>query len=254
MKKKESTPGLSKAGMTEFGFEKIPEGQKEGQVKEVFDEVAATYDRLNDLLSFGMHRAWKRHARKKIGLFDGMTVLDVAGGTGDMTIGLAQKVKDGEFVLTDINAKMLALGRHRVEREKLKDVSYALCNAEYLPFKDNSFDLIMVSFGLRNMTHKDRALKEMYRVCKKGGKLLVLEFSKVAKWLSPFYDFYSFHVLPKVAGDIAGHPENYRYLVESIRMHPDQKSLAKIIENAGWHDVSWENLTFGITALHIGHK
>ncbi|MCD8340458.1 MAG: class I SAM-dependent methyltransferase [Burkholderiales bacterium] len=253
MKKKDKV-AQPKEALTDFGFYLIPEGDKDGAVKEVFDEVAAKYDRMNDLLSFGLHRAWKRHTRKKVEVKDNMVVLDVAGGTGDMTIGLARNIKNGEFVLTDINAKMLAIGRHRIERQNLKGVCYSVCNAECLPFKDESFDVVTVTFGLRNMTHKDLALKEMFRVCKKGGQLLVLEFSKVAKWLAPLYDFYSFQIMPRVAGDLVGQPENYRYLVESIRMHPDQKTLAKIIENAGWHNVSWENLTFGITALHIGHK
>ncbi len=253
MEEKKNTEEASQDKLTDFGYAKIPESQKEEQVKEVFDEVAPKYDLLNDVLSVGMHRLWKNHAISQAGLRDGVKVLDIAGGTGDMTIGMIQRVGQGEFWLTDINKNMLEIGRKRVLQHGFK-ADFAVCDAEKLPFKDDYFDVVTVSFGLRNMTKKDVALKEMLRVCKKGGKVMVLEFSKPAKLLAPLYDFYSFRLMPWIASKFTGHPENYRYLVESIRMHPDQVTLAKIMKEVGMRDVRWENLTFGITALHIGYK
>ena len=249
----QTQPNKNDERLTDFGYQTIPEEEKESHVKEVFDEVAPKYDIMNDVLSFGMHRAWKKYTIDKACVKPGMRVLDIAGGTGDISIALAGKVGDGNVWLTDINMNMLRIGRRRM-MEHNYSAHYATCDAEALPFPDNSFDVITVAFGLRNMTHKDRALKEMLRVCKPGGKVMVLEFSKPDKWLAPFYDFYSFKLMPWIAAKITGKPENYRYLVESIRMHPDQHTLATIMQNVGMSNVSWTNLTFGITALHIGYK
>lgn len=240
--------------LTDFGFEKIPESEKDAQVREVFDEVAPKYDLMNDVLSFGLHRLWKKDAVKMAAIKPDMKVLDIAGGTGDMSLLIAPLLdENGRLWLTDINHEMLKIGKQRLQKHGYKpEVCY--CDAENLPFEDGVFDLVIVAFGLRNMTHKDKALSEMYRVLKKGGKVLVLEFSKVSAWLVPFYDFYSFKIMPFLASKITGRSENYCYLVESIRMHPDQRSLAKIMRSVGFEDVSWKNYSFGITALHLGYK
>ena len=240
--------------LTDFGFSKVKEADKEKQVKAVFDQVAPKYDLMNDVLSFGMHRLWKQYAIDRAEIQPGMKVLDIAGGTGDMSLLVQKKLSGtGEVWLSDINHEMLKIGD-----ERLKNAGYhpyvLTCDAEYLPFPDGYFDVLIVSFGLRNMTHKDRALREMQRVLKPGGRLMVLEFSKPVALMRPFYDFYSFKVMPFLSAKIAGHSENYRYLAESIRMHPDQKTLAKIMREAGFERVEWKNLTFGITALHIGYK
>ena len=232
----------------------VKEADKEKQVKAVFDQVAPKYDLMNDVLSFGMHRLWKQYAIDRAEIQPGMKVLDIAGGTGDMSLLVQKKLSGtGEVWLSDINHEMLKIGD-----ERLKNAGYhpyvLTCDAEYLPFPDGYFDVLIVSFGLRNMTHKDRALREMQRVLKPGGRLMVLEFSKPVALMRPFYDFYSFKVMPFLSAKIAGHSENYRYLAESIRMHPDQKTLAKIMREAGFERVEWKNLTFGITALHIGYK
>lgn len=239
--------------LTDFGYTQIPEEEKESHVKEVFDEVAPKYDIMNDVLSFGLHRVWKKYTINRAGLAPGMNVLDIAGGTGDLSLAMARRIGNGNLWLTDININMLRIGKKRMQAENLK-ADYAVCDAEALPFPDNYFDVVTVAFGLRNMTHKDKALKEMLRVCKPSGKVMVLEFSKVDRWLAPLYDFYSFKLMPWLASLITGKAENYRYLVESIRMHPDQKTLATIMKNVGMKNVSWTNLNFGITALHIGHK
>lgn len=240
--------------LTDFGFEKIAESEKEAHVKEVFDEVAPKYDLMNDVLSFGLHRLWKRDAVNTAKVRPDMKVLDIAGGTGDMSLLIAPRLgKNGQLWLTDINHEMLKIGKQRLQKKGFQpEVCY--CDAERLPFKEESFDLVIVAFGLRNMTHKDTALSEMYRVLKKGGRVLVLEFSKASRFLSPFYDFYSFKVMPFLASKITGRPENYRYLVESIRMHPNQQTLAKIMRSVGFEGVSWKNYSFGITALHSGYK
>ena len=219
--------------LTDFGFSKVKETDKEKQVKAVFDQVAPKYDLMNDVLSFGMHRLWKQYAIDRAEIRSGMKVLDIAGGTGDMSLLVQKKLSGtGEVWLSDINHEMLKIGD-----ERLKNAGYhpyvLTCDAEYLPFPDGYFDVLIVSFGLRNMTHKDRALKEMQRVLKPGGRLMVLEFSKPNALMRPFYDFYSFKVMPFLSAKIAGHSENYRYLAESIRMHPDQKTLAKIMREAG---------------------
>lgn len=240
--------------MTDFGFAKVAEHEKASQVKEVFNEVAPKYDLMNDLLSFGLHRLWKKKTIEMAQVTPEMRILDVAGGTGDMTIAYAKATqRRGEIWLTDINEEMLKVGRKRLEGENLS-LPVAVCDAEFLPFSDGYFDRVTVAFGLRNMTHKDRALREMCRVLKPGGRLLVLEFSKPARWLSPFYDLYSFKFMPWLGKMIAGSSDDYRYLAESIRMHPDQQTLAGIMKESGFEKVEWINLNWGITALHIGYK
>ena len=240
--------------MIDFGFSKVPESKKQEHVKAVFDEVAPRYDIMNDILSFGLHRLWKRHAVETADLKLNFRVLDIAGGTGDISLLMEKFIgPQGEIWLTDINAEMLKIGAERLQKAGHKP-NVVECDAESLPFPDNYFDLIIVSYGLRNMTHKDKALAEMRRCTKPGGKVMVLEFSKPISWLKPFYDFYSFQVMPFLASKITGHAENYRYLAESIQMHPDQETLAKIMRSAGLESVEWRNYTFGITALHIGYK
>lgn len=254
MSQEKDLPSSEQGKMTDFGFHQVPEDEKEKQVKEVFDQVAPKYDLMNDVLSFGMHRIWKHKTIEAAGILPGMKVLDIAGGTGDMSLLVQKKFAgNGEGWLTDINHEMLNIGNRRLSEAGFRPYVIT-CDAEHLPFPEDYFDVIVLSYGLRNMTHKDAALKEMSRVLKKGGRLMVLEFSKPDAWLKPFYDFYSFKVMPFLASKIAGHSENYRYLAESIRMHPDQKTLAKIMRNSGFDRVEWKNFTFGITALHIGYK
>lgn len=244
----------NKEKLTDFGFEKIAESRKQAQVKEVFDKVAPKYDLMNDVLSLGLHRLWKRDAVKKAGIVPGMKVLDIAGGTGDISLLVAPLLGEkGALWLTDINHEMLKIGNKRLQSHGFKP-KVCYCDAENLPFAEGLFDVVVVAFGLRNMTHKDKALSEMYRVLKRGGKVLVLEFSKIYKGLSPLYDFYSFKVMPFIASKFTGRSENYRYLVESIRVHPDQQTLAKMMSSVGFEDVSWTNYSFGITALHLGYK
>jgi demethylmenaquinone methyltransferase/2-methoxy-6-polyprenyl-1,4-benzoquinol methylase len=237
---------------THFGFRTVPEGEKAGHVAEVFHSVASRYDLMNDLMSAGLHRAWKAFTVARAGLRPGMRVLDVAGGTADLARAFARKVTPGgEVILTDINASMLGVGRDRMVDEGR--VAPAIqCDAEQLPFAPASFDRVCVAFGLRNMTHKDRALAEMRRVLKPGGKLLVLEFSQVWKPLAPLYDFYSFNVLPRLGEWVAGDAASYRYLAESIRMHPDQQTLAGMMRDAGLVGVRYFNLCAGVVALHEG--
>lgn len=237
----------------DFGFQMVEEDKKVDQVREVFDSVAPKYDLLNDVLSMGMHRLWKRRCIRQTQTVPGQRVLDIASGTCDLAIALAKRVGAGNVVATDINHEMLAIGKKRLEAAGVP-CPVVEADAESLPFEDNSFDVVTVSFGIRNMTHKDRALSEMLRVLKPGGRLLVLEFSRCARWLKPFYDFYSFKFMPWIGGLMAGDKESYRYLAESIRMHPDQKAFAKLMTDAGFTDVSWDNLTFGICALHCGKK
>ena len=242
------------SNQTDFGFKTVAENDKAEQVKEVFDSVAPKYDLMNDVLSFGMHRLWKRFAVKKADIEPGMKVLDLAAGTADLSLKFADQVgPEGTVWTTDINRSMLSLGAQRMKQAGFK-TPVAQCDCEQLPFPDNQFHVVMVSFGLRNMTHKDRALAEMARVCRPGGKVMVLEFSKVYRWLAPFYDFYSFRLMPWLGGKISGDSESYRYLPESIRMHPDQATLGMMMEEAGLEQVHWHNLTFGICALHIGRK
>ena len=239
---------------THFGYEKVDEKEKASRVRGVFDSVATRYDLMNDLMSGGLHRAWKAYTVMVANVGEGSKVLDIAGGTGDLALAFAKKVGvTGEVVLTDINEAMLRTGRDR-----LLDAGVALptmvCDAEKLPFADNHFDVVAVAFGLRNMTHKDVALKEMNRVLKPRGKLLVLEFSKVAKPLAKAYDWYSFKVLPALGKLVAGDDASYRYLAESIRMHPDQDDLKTLMKEGGFGHVDYHNMTGGVVALHVGIK
>ena len=239
---------------TDFGFEKIPEKQKVQRVAGVFSSVAERYDLMNDLMSAGMHRLWKRFTVEQSGLKPGQRVLDVAGGTADLAIRFARRVgATGEVVLTDINSAMLALGRDRMLDAGI--VAPAVqCDAESLPFPDSHFDCVSVAFGLRNMTHKDRALAEMFRVLRPGGRLLVLEFSRVWQALQPLYDAYSFRVLPLLGKLVANDSDSYRYLAESIRVHPGQEEVKSLLEQAGLEMVEYFNLSAGVVALHRGYR
>ena len=237
---------------THFGFKKVNEEDKARRVRGVFDSVASKYDIMNDLMSMGMHRAWKAYAVIVAHVQAGDAVLDIAGGTGDMAQAFAKQVgPKGTVVHTDINLAMLRQGRDRLLDEGLM-LPTTVCDAEALPFPDASFNVVCVSFGLRNMTHKDRALAEMARVLKPGGKLLVLEFSKVAQPLSKVYDWYSFQVLPRLGKMVAGDDASYRYLAESIRMHPDQAALKILMQQNGFAHVDIHNLSFGVVAFHVG--
>ena len=239
---------------THFGFESVNEQDKARRVRSVFDSVAPKYDVMNDLMSMGLHRAWKAYTVLVANVKEGQQVLDIAGGTGDLALAFAPKVgARGRVVHTDINEAMLSEGRNR-----LLDAGVSLptlvCDAEHLPFADDGFDVVTVAFGLRNMTHKDAALREMNRVLKPGGKLLVLEFSKVAKPLEKIYDWYSFKVLPKIGKLVANDDASYQYLAESIRMHPDQEALKSLMQNTGFGHVDYHNLSGGVVALHVGIK
>lgn len=239
---------------THFGFERVREEEKAERVGGVFHSVAGKYDLMNDLMSLGLHRAWKAFTVAQSGVREGSRVLDVAGGSGDLARALARRAgASGQVWLTDINGSMLAIGRDRLIDQGLA-LPIAQCNAENLPFPAGWFDCVTVAFGLRNMTHKDRALAEMYRVLRPGGRLLVLEFSKVWKPLGPAYDWYSFNVLPRLGKWIAHDEGSYRYLAESIRMHPDQAALKALMERSGLEDVQYWNLTAGVVALHRGFK
>lgn len=242
---------------THFGFKTVAKEQKANMVAGVFHSVAGKYDLMNDVMSFGIHRLWKRYTIDCSGVRPGQKVLDLAGGTGDLAAKFARIVgPTGEVVLADINDSML-----RVGRDKLRDmgivgnVSYVQADAEKLPFEDNTFDLITIAFGLRNVTDKDAALRSMLRVLKPGGRLLVLEFSKPeAEMLSKAYDLYSFHIMPRMGEFIAKDKDSYQYLAESIRMHPDQETLKDMMTDAGFENVEYHNLTGGIVALHRGFK
>jgi demethylmenaquinone methyltransferase/2-methoxy-6-polyprenyl-1,4-benzoquinol methylase len=239
---------------THFGFKSVDEREKAQHVRSVFDSVAPSYDVMNDLMSAGLHRVWKRYTLTVANPQPGDQVLDIAGGTGDLSLAFAKKVgPTGRVVHTDINEAMLREGRNR-----LLDLGVVLptlvCDAEQLPFESNSFDFVSVAFGLRNMTHKARALAEMQRVLKPGGKLLVLEFSRVAKPLEKAYDWYSFNILPKLGRLVANDEDSYRYLAESIRMHPGQEELRQLMKSAGFGHVDVHNLSAGVVALHMGIK
>ena len=239
---------------THFGYKSVDEADKARHVRGVFDSVAPKYDLMNDLMSGGLHRAWKAFTVLVADVQEGDAVLDIAGGTGDLAMAFAKKVgKSGQVVHTDINEAMLRTGRDR-----LLDAGVSLptvvCDAEQLPFPDNHFAVVSVAFGLRNMTHKEAALAEMRRVLRPGGKLLVLEFSKVAPPLQKVYDWYSFKVLPRLGQWVAGDDASYRYLAESIRMHPDQRTLKTMMHKGGFGHVDYHNLTGGLVALHVGIK
>ena len=241
-------------GKTHFGYREVPEGEKAKRVGEVFSSVAPSYDVMNDLMSLGLHRLWKRFALEMSGVREGSKVLDVASGSGDLAAAFARRVgPTGHVWMTDINAEMLGVGR-----DKLLDAGLfaplALCDAEKLPFPANSFDCVSVAFGLRNMTHKDRALAEMARVARPGGRVIVLEFSRPWKPLARAYDAYSFGILPRLGKYVARDEAAYRYLAESIRMHPDQETLKAMMEATGLARVEYFNLAAGVVALHRGWK
>jgi demethylmenaquinone methyltransferase/2-methoxy-6-polyprenyl-1,4-benzoquinol methylase len=239
---------------THFGYQTVDESDKARKVREVFDSVASKYDVMNDLMSAGLHRAWKAYTVAVANVQAGDRVLDIAAGTGDLTRAFARAAgPQGTVVHTDINEAMLRVGRDRLLDEGLSLPTLA-CDAERLPFADASFNLVSVAFGLRNMTHKDMALAEMARVLRPGGRLLVLEFSKVAPALQKAYDWYSFSVLPRLGQWVAGDASSYRYLAESIRMHPDQAALKELMRTAGFGHVDVHNLTGGVAALHMGVK
>ena len=239
---------------THFGFETVDENDKARRVRGVFDSVASKYDIMNDLMSGGLHRAWKAYTVMVANLKEGDQVLDIAGGTGDLSLAFAKKVgTTGRVVHTDINEAMLRVGRDRLNDKGIL-LPTVVCDAVKLPFPDQHFNLVSVAFGLRNMTHKDAALKEMCRVLKPGGKLLVLEFSKVAKPLEKAYDWYSFNILPRIGSLVAGDADSYRYLAESIRMHPGQQELKALMQQAGFGHVDYHNMTAGVVALHVGIK
>jgi demethylmenaquinone methyltransferase/2-methoxy-6-polyprenyl-1,4-benzoquinol methylase len=241
----------------DFGYERVPWGEKKARVRGVFDSVASHYDLMNDVMSGGLHRLWKRFTIAKTGLRPGQHALDVAAGSGDLAVGLARKVgRSGRVVVTDINAAMLEEGRTRLLNAGLAgNIDYVLADAEALPFADSSFHCVTIGFGLRNVTDKDAALRSLYRVTKPGGRLLVLEFSHAELGpLAPLYEIYSLQVLPRFGEWIAGDAESYRYLAESIRRHPDQETLKAMMERAGFERCEYFNLSAGIVALHIGYK
>ena len=253
----ESEKPDSQPSTTHFGYKEIPTGEKESQVAGVFDSVASKYDLMNDLMSFGVHRLWKRFTIDKSGVRAGQSVLDIAGGTGDLTRKFSQIVgNNGQVFLADINANMLKVGRDRLlDSGYASNITYVQANAEKLPFADNSFHCLTIAFGLRNVTHKEKALAEFTRVLKPGGKAMVLEFSKPTnKLMSKAYDAYSFAALPTLGRLVTNDKESYQYLVESIRVHPDQDTLKSMMEEAGLCMCEYHNLTSGVVALHTGIK
>lgn len=245
------------ANTTHFGYQQVDVAQKSHLVADVFHSVAAQYDLMNDLMSMGMHRLWKRFTINEANLRPGQAVLDVAAGTGDLTKAFAQAVGTrGQVIMTDINDSMLAVGRDRlIDAGIMGNIAFVLADAEQLPFADDSFDCVSIAFGLRNVTDKAAALQAMYRVLRPGGKLLVLEFSHAqTPLLNKVYDFYSFNVIPKLGELVTKDRDSYQYLVESIRMHPDQETLKQMMLDAGFEDVTYHNFNGGIVALHKGYK
>ena len=242
---------------TDFGYERVKTAEKAGRVREVFDSVAAQYDLMNDLMSGGLHRLWKRFTIELSAIRSGQTVLDIAGGTGDLAAKFSKLVgADGKVILADINAAMLSVGRDRlIDKGALSNIDVVQADAQFLPFEDNSIDCITIAFGLRNVTDKAKALRSMHRVLKPGGRLLVLEFSKpTSPLLTKVYDAYSFSALPAMGKLITDDADSYRYLAESIRKHPDQESLLEMVEDAGFVDCRYHNMTGGIVAVHRGIK
>ena len=242
---------------TDFGYERVRKEEKAGRVREVFDSVASRYDLMNDLMSGGMHRLWKRFTIELSSVRPGQTVLDIAGGTGDLAAKFSQRVgPDGHVILADINAAMLSVGRDRlIDKGALNNISVSQADAQFLPYADNSIDCITIAFGLRNVTDKALALRSMHRVLKPGGRLLVLEFSRpTSPLLSRVYDTYSFSALPFMGKLITNDADSYRYLAESIRKHPDQETLLEMVEDAGFVDCKYHNMTGGIVAMHRGVK
>lgn len=246
---------------THFGYERVTKSEKTEKVKEVFDSVSNNYDLMNDLMSFGLHRIWKKRAINLCNIHSGQTVLDLAGGTGDLTKIILDKNNNSEFnnpvkvILSDINENMLNEGKNKlIDAGHIKNIEYVVANAEELPFEDNSFERVIIGFGLRNVTQKEKALKEIYRVLKPAGKLVILEFSKANKIIKPIYDIYSFKALPVLGKIICNDDESYKYLAESIRMHPSQKELKEMLESTGFELCNWHNLCAGIVAIHTGVK
>ncbi|MBO9490390.1 bifunctional demethylmenaquinone methyltransferase/2-methoxy-6-polyprenyl-1,4-benzoquinol methylase UbiE [Endozoicomonas sp. G2_1] len=242
---------------THFGYKTVESSEKASMVADVFHSVAKQYDIMNDLMSFGIHRLWKRFTIDASGVRPGNKVLDLAGGTGDLTAKFSQLVgRDGKVILADINSSMLNVGRDKLrDRGLVQNIEYVQANAEALPFEENTFDVVTIAFGLRNVTDKDKALRSIYSVLKPGGRLLVLEFSKPEhELLNKAYDFYSFNILPKMGDLVAKDGDSYQYLAESIRMHPDQETLKDMMNNAGFEQTNYKNLTGGIVALHKGYK
>ena len=241
---------------THFGYESVPVREKAGRVKDVFDAVASRYDIMNDLMSGGMHRLWKRFTIEQAAVHRGQVILDLAGGTGDLARVFTRQVgQSGQVVLADINAAMLQEGRRRlVDAGVAGNLSIAQVNAEALPFATDSFDCVTMAFGLRNVTDKDAALRSIFRVLKPGAKLLILEFSKPAEFVRPIYDTYSFKVLPLLGQYVANDAQSYQYLAESIRMHPDQDTLLGMMQDAGFERCRFHNLAMGVVALHVGYK
>jgi demethylmenaquinone methyltransferase/2-methoxy-6-polyprenyl-1,4-benzoquinol methylase len=255
--KSDSSAENTESTTTHFGYQQVPVDEKAGRVAGVFHSVAGKYDLMNDLMSLGIHRLWKRYTVELSAVRNGHKVLDLAGGTGDLALKFSRLVGDeGEVILSDINASMLGIGRDRLtDKGCSSNIDYVQADAQALPFADNHFDCVTIGFGLRNVTNKDQALQSIYRVLKPSGKLLVLEFSKpVNPLLERIYDDYSFKLLPKIGKLIANDEQSYRYLAESIRMHPDQQSLQKMMETAGFDQCRYYNMTGGIVALHLGHK
>jgi len=253
----ESIDSLDDKGTTHFGFQQVDKAQKVNMVADVFHSVAAKYDLMNDLMSLGIHRIWKRYTIDCSGVRRGQKVLDLAGGTGDLAAKFSRIVGDaGQVTLADINHSMLIVGKEKLTNMGiLSNLNYVQANAEALPFPDNHFDLVTIAFGLRNVTDKSKALASIFRVLKPGGRLLVLEFSKPSnELLSKIYDTYSFHLLPKMGQLVANDAESYRYLAESIRMHPDQQTLKEMMNDVGFEQTTFTNLTGGVVALHRGFK
>ncbi len=253
----QNAPQTQDNDTTHFGYKTVKSEDKASMVAGVFHSVAQQYDIMNDLMSFGVHRLWKRFTIDASGVRPGNKVLDLAGGTGDLTARFSQLVgRDGKVILADINSSMLNVGRDKLrDRGLVQNIEYVQANAEYLPFDDNTFDVVTIAFGLRNVTDKDKALASIFRVLKPGGRLLVLEFSKPEhELLNKAYDFYSFNILPKMGELVAKDGESYQYLAESIRMHPDQETLKSMMENVGFEQTTYHNLTGGIVALHKGYK
>ena len=247
---------MDNSQQTDFGYTKVSPQQKTEKVREVFESVAGNYDLMNDLMSFGLHRLWKKFVLHIAGVRPGYSVLDLAGGTGDLAAVFCDQVGEhGDVILCDINASMLSAGREKlIDHGCMRNISYVQANAEQLPFDDNSFDCITMAFGLRNVTFKDKCLQSVYSKLKPAGKFIVLEFSKPASWMRPIYDAYSFSVLPRLGRWVAKDEQSYRYLAESIRMHPDQDTLEKMFKQAGFDRTRYINMSGGIVAAHIGYK